>query len=272
MTVRDASAALNPAPRHGALFAEELRAAGLALRPAAAVAGVLLALAVVEFVREARESPMRAGVDLRPELGLPGACGALLFAVAAWRSASPAEHGYPDALPVSPRMHATLRMLAGMLWTQLWVVAWLGAMGLVTALTGGHVEPTPPWRWAAPFAGAAVTYLLGSALAVRAAHPWRWAGAALLVYAVLLMLTPTVFEQSIPALVVGGLLFGPHSLTLVTTGMAQDHFCDAGICIHRAPLDAWLVTTLGWLAVAAGLFSVAAGRGRLTLRRKEPAA
>jgi hypothetical protein len=47
---------------------------------------------------------------------------------------------------------------------------------------------TPAWLWLVPFTAATAAYLLGSALVLGSARPWRWAGGAALVVLLALLL------------------------------------------------------------------------------------
>ena len=107
---------------------------------------------------------------------------ALLIPMAVWKGEDPARRGYHHAMPVGHGEHASARVAAGLAWTMAGMAAFFGWMGLLSVTTGGSVDAAEPWQWVAPFAGAAVMYLLGSALTLATSRPWRWLGAGAVGY------------------------------------------------------------------------------------------
>jgi hypothetical protein len=194
------AAARHPVPPLGAVLAEQIRFVGLALRREAAIAAVvLLALLAVP----SRDGPVNFSREIGVLCALLGA--AAPFAV--WSRL--AGDGHLWTLPVDHRRHALVGVAAGWCWLMTAVAAlllWLAALVLLSGgdllIAGprlvlrpgvsavGAVAPgdvvavawrTPAWVWVVPFTAATTAYLLGSALVLGTARPWRWAGGATLV-------------------------------------------------------------------------------------------
>jgi len=163
-------------------------------------------------------------------------------------------------MPVDQGAHASARTAAGLAWTLAGMAAFFGWMGLLSAATGGHVDAAEPWQWAAPFAGAAVLYLLGSAVTLVTSHPWRWFGGGLVGY--LFLNTGFRAIDATRPLVdgVNAILSGEYGLTTVLTGLVRNgHFRHLGPAMV-ADAGAWLIATFLWLAMAISVFLWAAYR------------
>lgn len=198
---------LHPAPRLRVPAGEQLRAVGIAIRrEAAAVAAVVAVPTLAAFLHAQwlGESFSFDGVDDVAGLAWMAAAVALLAPLAVWKGEARFGGSPLWFLPVDHRRHALLKVGAGWAWLMAVVAAGILCIFLVTLLGGGTfgaeeallvldasrpsgarslVWTTPWWQWVAAFTGATALYLLGSALLLATAHPWRWvAGAALVAF------------------------------------------------------------------------------------------
>jgi hypothetical protein len=249
-------AALNPLPGWLDVLREQFASVGLALRREGTVVGVCAAL----FTALITWTQLQHGaleVPLTPTAGIAAAMMALLLPMAVWKGEDPAHRGYHHAMPVGQGAHAVARGAAGLAWTLAGVAAFFGWIGLLTLITGGHVETVEAWQWAAPFAGAAVTYLLGSALTLVTSHPWRWLGFGFVGYFFLGAFRAV--DAAVPLVdMVNDLIAGQYGLSTVITGLVRNNgymghplFPHAGV---------WMTATWMWLAAALSLFLWAAYR------------
>jgi hypothetical protein len=119
----------------------------------------------------------------------------------------------------------------------------------VTAGPRRHVDPL---SWAAPYAYAAVLYLLGCAVALRVRHTWPWVAAALVVI-------PFASDAAMYAGELAGVSLSPYTVSFVLRGPQLRDTCAGEACaalaLHGLP---WLITTAAWLAGAAGLLALSA--------------
>lgn len=202
------------APAMKAVWPEQLRVVGLAIRREGALAGTILGLGCIVVVAMLRVPALSALVDgdftvadLRIDpaeqpWGLFAVLMALLFPLLVWRGERPFGDTPLWSLPVDHRRHALTKVAAG--WV--WLVALLGAATLCLVLTalvsGGSVGAeevrlviidrvgaaggtagaleevrwsTQWWEWVLPFTAATAAYLLASSLVLGTAHPLRWA-------------------------------------------------------------------------------------------------
>ena len=246
-------AALNPVPGWMDVLREQLASVGLALRrEAMLVAG--FATLFTGLIVTLQFQTGHAQVPLTPMQGIAAALAALLVPMAVWKGEDPARRGYHHAMPVDQGAHAVARGVAGLAWTMAAVAAFFGWMGLMAAFTGGSVEAAEPWQWVAPFAGAAVAYLLGSALTLATSHPWRWLGGGLVGY-LFLNTGFRVIDATRPLVEgVNALLTGPYGLSTVLTGLSRNEY--GGMVKPALIPDAgvWLTATFLWLAVAISAF------------------
>lgn len=199
-------------PALKAVWIEQLRAVGLAIRREAALAALVLALGSVAVIAFSRIPVLQAIVneeagDLvfnpgEPPWGFFAAFVALLFPLVVWKG----ERRFGDtplwSLPVDHRRHALLKVAAGWVWlvailgaalvcVTLTVLASGGTLGVdevrllvldpVGAIAGtpGTTESvswtTPWWEWALPFTSATAAYLVVSTLILATARPLLWA-------------------------------------------------------------------------------------------------
>jgi len=251
---RVAGVALNPSPGWTGVLREQVAAVWLSLRYERMILwGVALFLTLVSVWEQA--SGGAAGVPFTPRAGIAAAV-ALLVPLEVWRGEGPARRDYHRAMPLGHGAHAAARSAAGLVWTLAGVAAFFAWLGLLSFATGGGVDEFEAWQWVAPFAGATVVYLLGSAVALVAAHPWRWLGGALSGY----LFLDTLRGMGPADTLLNGwdaALTGPYGLTTVLTGLVRDMNYS-----HREVPDAraWLVGTGLWMALSISLFAWAACR------------
>ncbi len=199
-------------PAMRAVWMEQLRAVGLAIRREAALAGLVLALGSLALIAFARVPVLQALVNDEmaelvfdpaesPWVFLP-AVAALLLPLVVWKG----EFRFGDSalwsMPVDHRRHALLKVAAGWVWLMAIVgaaLAWAtlttvasgGSLGVdevrllvldptgATAGTPGAVEgvswTTPWWEWARLFTSATAAYLLASTLMLATSRPVFWA-------------------------------------------------------------------------------------------------
>ena len=200
-------------PAMKAVWTEQLRVVGLAIRREGALAAVVLALGSLALVAFSRMPVLQAIVDEgevgelvfdpgEPPWGFFAVLAALLLPLVVWKG----ERRFGDtplwSLPVDHRRHALLKVAAGwvwllailgaaLVWVTLTVLASGGALGVdevrlliidpvgATAGTPGATESvrwtTPWWEWALPFTSATAAYLLASTLVLATARPLFWA-------------------------------------------------------------------------------------------------
>ena len=201
-------------PAMRAVWMEQLRVVGLAIRREAALAGMVADARLFGGDRLQPESRLlqamvdgeMGGTRLRSRgipFGLP-ACvlAALLLPLVVWKG----ERRFGDtplwSMPVDHRRHALLKVAAGwawllaivgaaLAWATLTTVASGGSLGVdevrllvldptgATAGTPGAVEgvswTTPWWEWARLFTSATAAYLLASTLMLATSRPVFWA-------------------------------------------------------------------------------------------------
>ena len=255
-------------PRRAGVAREQLRGVGLALRREGAVAAGVLVLASVLVAWDRLRSPFGGGgLDLAPAMLVPIALLALLLPMAVWKGEGPAGRAYHHAMPVDTGAHGVARGLAGLAWMLGAMAAYAGWLALVAAATGGEAAYAPWFRWAGPVVGAVALYLLGSALALRAAHPWRWIGGAVVGHTFLRALAGG--DRDLPLYrVADSVLSGRYGLYTLLSGRAPVvhhtrpiYGTDYYEYVARVPLPAvWITTAWMWLAVAVALFVWAAYR------------
>lgn len=252
-----AEPAPNFEPALGEVLREQFAAVGLALRNEARVVAVIMALITAFWVLG--DGPGTFWID--PEIGIPAALLALLVPMAVWKGEGPGQRGYHHAMPVDPGLHAAIRGSAGLAWSLAAMAAYFVWMVLVSVVTGGRVEAIEPWQWAAPFAGATVLYLLGSALTLVSSHPWRWLGGSFVGFLFLDGFRDVDALRPLVALV-NTVLKGRYGISTLLTGMAPESI---GFVSHYhgsrdADMGAWLASVGIWLALGVGAFAVAAYR------------
>lgn len=199
-------------PPMKAVWIEQFRVVGLAIRREGALAALALVLGSVVLIAFSRMPALQAIVNEEmAELvfdpnesggGFVAVLVALLLPLVVWKG----ERRFGDtplwSMPVDHRRHALLKVAAGwvwllailgaaLAWVALTVLASGGVMGVdevrlllhdpagAAAGTPGAVESvnwtTLWWEWALPFTSASAAYLLASTLMLATARPLFWA-------------------------------------------------------------------------------------------------
>lgn len=240
--------AMNPVPGWMEVLHEQLSSVGLALkREAMVVAGLLGLFSAIVLLQQ----PGRSEIPLTPMMGIAAALAALLIPMAVWKGEEPARRGYHLAMPVEHGPHAIARGAAGWAWTMAGVTAYFAWMGLLSVVTGGSVAHVEPWQWVAPFVGATVLYLFGSALTLVSSRPWKWLGLGVIGYFFV-----NAFRWSARPLAeaLNSLISGYYGLSTVLTGLVHHEVRLPGESWMVADFGAWLVSTSAWMAIALILF------------------
>ena len=206
----DSTAGRMPAMK--AVWIEQLRVVGLAIRREGTFAALVLALGSVAVIAISRIPALQAIVNEEagefvfnpgePPWVFLGVLAALLLPLVVWKG----ERRFGDtplwSMPVDHQRHALLKVAAGwawlmailgaaLVWVTLTVLASGGTVGVdeirllvldpagAIAGTPGAVESvnwtTPWWEWALPFTSATAAYLLASTLILATARPLFWA-------------------------------------------------------------------------------------------------
>ncbi|HKP74672.1 MAG TPA: hypothetical protein VJT67_03980 [Longimicrobiaceae bacterium] len=246
----DGARALNPVPDRLEVLREQFAAVGLGMkREIMLVCG--LALLFTFFVMWVEVNGEPGGIPLDPQMGIAAALAALLVPMAVWKGEGPSRRGYHHGMPVDQAEHAVARTGAGLAWMMIGVVAFFGWMALLMSLTGGLVAQVEPWQWVAPFVGATVTYLLGSALTLLTDHPWRWLGGGAVGF-VFLNIFRAIDAASPLGKLLDAVLLGDYGFSRLLTGTAPPFI--------TPDFGAWLASVWIWVVAAVGAFLFAAHR------------
>jgi hypothetical protein len=239
--------AMNPVPGWMDVLREQFSSVGLALQREAMVVSGFLAL----FTAFVLLQPRSGEITLSPSVGIATALAALLIPMVVWKGEDPARRGYHRAMPVDHGSHAIARGAAGLAWTMIGVAAFFVWVGLLSVVTAGDVASVEPWQWLAPFAGATVVYLLGSALTLATSRPWKWLGLGVVGYFFL-----HAFRWSARPLVeaADSLLSGYYGLGTVLSGLVHHEIRAPGKHWMTPDAGAWLTATFLWMALALTLF------------------
>ncbi|MYE15149.1 MAG: hypothetical protein F4Y07_01580 [Gemmatimonadetes bacterium] len=199
-------------PEMRAVWMEQLRVVGLAIRRETGLAGLVVALASLAVIATSRLPVLQTIFNedmhelvfdpaVSPWMFLP-VLAALLLPLVVWKG----ERRFGDtplwSMPVDHRRHALLKVGAGWVWLMVILGAafvWAtlttlvsgGALGVdevrlllldpagAPAGTPGSMESvnwtTPWWQWVLPFTSASAAYLLASTLMLSTARPVFWA-------------------------------------------------------------------------------------------------
>ena len=199
-------------PAMKAVWIEQLRVVGLAIRREGALAGVVLAIGSLGVIAISTMPVLQATFNeemhqllfdpAEPPWGFLAVIAALLLPLVVWKG----ERRFGDtplwSMPVDHRRHALLKVAAGWVWLMAILGAALVCVTLTTLVSGGTLgvdevrllvldpvgatagtpgatEPvnwtTPWWEWALPFTSATAAYLLASTLLLATARPLFWA-------------------------------------------------------------------------------------------------
>ena len=199
-------------PAMKAVWMEQLRVVGLAIRREAALVALVLALGSITVIAISRLPVLQVifNEDMRdlvfdpaesPWMFLP-VLAALLLPLVVWKG----ERRFGDtplwSLPVDHRRHVLLKAAAGWVWLMAILGAFFVWATLTTLVSGGSVGvdevrlllldavgasagtpgsmesvnwTTPWWQWALPFTSASAAYLLATTLILATARPLFWA-------------------------------------------------------------------------------------------------
>lgn len=208
-------------PAWRAVFLEQLRATGFALRRPAQIAAAVAILATIAIALRIVSRGLTFDLDAEPSpvYGLVGA----LLPLAVWARDERFGSGFFWTLPVDRRQHALTKVLAGWIWlvcavglSLLWLVA-------ITLVSGGRVlppevlhvlvgsapvsnpvDPTAlrtvtwdpgPFIGLVPFTAATAAYLLSSALWLGSRYPVRWVIGAVLTFALAMVASDVASHQ-----------------------------------------------------------------------------
>lgn len=288
---------LHAAPGAGAVLKEQFRAVGLAVRREAAVAAVLagaLSLLVLVEALGAQKPLSPTPEDLFAFAVLVGSAG-FLFPLTVWKGEARFGGSQLWCLPVSHSRHALLKVAAGWMWLLLFVAALLLLLLLLPSLLSGGMPGEgeavllldeaaasrvryvpwriPLWQWLAPFWGATVVYLLGSALLLATPYPWRWiAGSSLFLLAGAVIGQQAGIEWlgGIFEILVERVLLSGYGLETVFTGGIESletvHLLPSGderVALRRLPtLGRWVTASFLWAAIGVAAVVAAASRDR----------
>lgn len=197
-----------PRPSLGDVAEAQLRAVGLAIRPALLITGAIIAaVSLAVIFQQVRGEISSGAMNFSPPDATILVLLSLVFPLAVWREEGPARRDYHRAMPVAEWLHSMTRVTAGWAWLMMsvagflvwgWLLAHLlGASATVhTAVarpdlfslprgTMPHVNPwpLPAWSWLMPFLATTIAYLLGSIVALRTEHPWGWLAGIVFVFA-----------------------------------------------------------------------------------------
>ena len=303
---RRARATRPQTPALRVVFTEQVRATGLAVRPAAMVVAALIALmTLVAWLQSVSLGVVRDFYEW-PTL-LPGLVGALLPA-AIWGKDERFGQAYLWTLPVDRRRLALTKVVAGWVWLIVAVAlfalwrpllalasrGWLLPPETLYVLTTG--EPLGPidqatlravhWApgpliWLVPFTGATATYLLGSSVVLGSRRPLRWVIGTVLCYAIVSVASDAAgaqFRVNWLSYGPGGVLdlliqgrFGLDALLTARTGTLSTAVTlttgERAMAWRGVPdLVDWRVATLLWSSI--GLLALWAAVSRHRERRR----
>lgn len=162
---------LHPTPRGSDVVLEQVRAVGLALRPVALVAAVVLGIVTLLFASQGgRGAEIRFGSDSWFMTSVVS----FLFPFAVWRGENRFGPAFLWTLPVDRRRLALAKVFAGWVWLMTALAVLVGWLLVLTLLSDATAVRSVLWSWLVRFPGATATYLLGSALVLGLRHPLRW--------------------------------------------------------------------------------------------------
>lgn len=288
-----AARTIRPTPRFSAVFREQLRLTGHALR----METVITVVGVVCAVR-LYEAFVDGGVtSLRPtDAALPAVI-ALLLPLAVWRGERLFDDPYLATLPVDRQLHILGRALAGAVWIVGTIAGALITMNVIDLLAGGdlghdrhlltgaagpdgevaagavrRIRWTPEaWNWIAMWSASLITYVLGTAFTIGVRHKVRWLAAAVAgLLALTLVVSLVAGGGSLAESLAEAVFAGPLGLGQVLEGGAgqlQTRVILPGQGQVSAwtglpDMRLWLYASLLWLTVGSALFWLAAWRHR----------
>ena len=234
---------LHPEPRWRDVLVEQIRFAGLSLRPVALVVAAVLAAATVMIVGEV----LTGGPGFDSNETFPTALIAFLFPFAVWRGEPPFGAAFLWTLPVDRRRLALTRVLAGGFWL---LVALAGFLCWLLTLT--MIAGTGQILARVPIIETLAMYMLGSALVLGLRYPLRW----LLGAAGLLLLFGSI----------GDILAQPDDgeWDRVPGARAWFSFAGRGFALWATLPDPaqWAISTLLWSGAGIAALLIAVSRHR----------
>lgn len=238
--------AIHPAPRWRDVFVEQVRVAGLSLRPVLLVVAVVLIIGT--FV--AGGEILRGDTAFDSSDLFPVALFSFLFPFAIWRHDKPFGPSFLRTFPVDRRRLALAKVFAGFVWLAAALAlftAWLLALGLL-ARTGpaGSIMRIP-------YIATIAAYLFGSALLLGLRHPLKW-----------------LFGAAGLLLLAGGISDVLEHVYGTNTLLGSSRLCLAAERVHSAwrslpALGQWAIGT--FLSLGAGLAALFAAASRHRERR-----
>lgn len=187
MTVAPPVSLHRPAPWY-TIAGEQLRSVALSLRKEAVAFVVVwvafFGLALRAAITSVGSATPHIRFDFIAATGLPIVAVALLIPLSVWRGEGLSDRGYHWAMPYPRTSHTLTKVAGGLVCVEVAVATYLVLVEvLIRAIR--WIAHTPAlyhaawWEWTVPFAASAITYAVGSAIAVGVKHPSRWAmGAA----------------------------------------------------------------------------------------------
>lgn len=235
--------ALHPTPRGRDVVLEQVRAVGLALRPVALVAAVVVGIVTLLVASEGgRGAELQFGSDS----WLGTSVVSFLFPFAVWRREKRFGPAFLWTLPVDRRRLALAKVFAGWVWLMTAMAVVVGWLLVLTLLSEATAVGSVLWSWLVRFPGATAMYLLGSALVLGLRHPLRW----LLGTAGVLYLRGTLNEA-------------PGLDTLLNSSGFFSAAEDAAAVWRNLPGPAqWAATTFLWLGAGLAALWLAVSRHR----------
>ena len=234
---------LHPAPRGRDVVLEQVRAVGLALRPVALVAAVVVGIVTLLFASQSgRGAEMQFGSDS----WFATSVASFLFPFAVWRREKRFGPAFLWTLPVDRRRLALAKVFAGWVWLMTALAVIVGWLLVLTLLSDATAVRSVLWSWLVRFPGGTATYLLGSALVLGLRHPLRWLLGAVGVF----YLLGTLDEE-----------LGLYSL-LSSSGFVSVTDHAAAVWRKLPGLAQWATTTLIWFGAGLAALWAAASRHR----------
>ena len=235
--------ALHPTPRGRDVVLEQVRAVGLALRPVALVAAVVVGIVTLLF---ASHGGGGAEIQFGSDSWFATSVASFLFPFAVWRREKRFGPAFLWTLPVDRRRLALAKVFAGWVWLMTALAVFVGWLLVLTLLSDATAVRSVLWSWLVRFPGATAMYLLGSALVLGLRHPLRW----LLGTAGVLYLQGTLNEA-----------LGPYTL-LNLSGFFSAAEDAAAVWRNLPDLAQWATTTFLWLGAGLAALWLAVSRHR----------
>lgn len=275
----------------------QVRAVGLAMRPALAIGGALVVGTTLLMSHAVLQRG--AGVDIDPELAPLAALTGLLLPIAVWKGEYDFRRSYLASMPVDRLGHVLVKIGAGWAWLMVLTAAFVLWMVALALLSGGDVGvdemrvlardlpagtlpadgmalarrwTTPGWQWAVFFTGATVVYLFGSAIVLAGSRVRRWLAGIGMLILFLAILAEQRQSRWIDAWLVDGLeaahvgRYGLANLFAAVDSYFLTNTLGEEVLVYATPstLEQWILSTLLWLGIAMACVLAAVLAGRRT--------